>query len=112
MRPFDPAAPARGPCRAQACAALAAVGVLQGIATVATAFALTALVVAVVVGLPVGRPAAWLLAVFTVRAALAWLAERTAAWAGLRVSSRCASGCWARAGSRGQRTVAPTRRGP
>lgn len=87
MRPFDPQLLGAAPAARRPVAALAAVGVLQGIATVATAFALTALVVAVVVGLPVGRPVAWLLAVFTVRAALAWVAERTAAWAGVRVSS-------------------------
>lgn len=87
MRPFDPQLLRTAPAARRPVAALAAVGVLQGIATVATAFALTALVVAVVVGLPVGRPVAWLLAVFTVRAALAWVAERTAAWAGVRVSS-------------------------
>ena len=87
MRPFDPQLLRAAPAARRPVAALAAVGVLQGIATVATAFALTALIVAVVVGLPVGRPAAWLLAVFTVRAALAWLGERTAAWAGVRVSS-------------------------
>lgn len=87
MRPFDPQLLRAAPAARRPVAALAAVGVLQGIATVATAFALTALVVAVVVGLPVGRPVAWLLAVFTVRAALAWMAERTAAWAGVRVSS-------------------------
>lgn len=87
MRPFDPQLLRAAPAARRPVAALAAVGVLQGIATVATAFALTALVVAVVVGLPVGRPVAWLLAVFTVRAALAWVAERTAAWAGVRVSS-------------------------
>lgn len=87
MRPFDPQLLRAAPAARRPVAALAAVGVLQGIATVATAFALTALVVAVVVGLPVGRPVAWLLAVFTVRAALALMAERTAAWAGVRVSS-------------------------
>lgn len=87
MRPFDTQLLRAAPAARRPVAALAAVGVLQGIATVATAFALTALVVAVVVGLPVGRPVAWLLAVFTVRAALAWVAERTAAWAGVRVSS-------------------------
>lgn len=87
MRPFDPQLLRAAPAARRPVAALATVGVLQGIATVATAFALTALVVAVVVGLPVGRPVAWLLAVFTVRAALAWVAERTAAWAGVRVSS-------------------------
>lgn len=87
MRPFDPQLLRAAPAARRPVAALAAVGVLQGIATVATAFALTALVVAVVVGLPVGRPVAWLLAVFTVRAALPWVAERTAAWAGVRVSS-------------------------
>lgn len=87
MRPFDPQFLRAAPAARRPVAALAAVGVLQGIATVATAFALTALVVAVVIGLPVGRPVAWLLAVFTVRAALAWVAERTAAWAGVRISS-------------------------
>jgi thiol reductant ABC exporter CydD subunit len=81
-------------------AALAAVGVLQGVATIATAFALTAVVVAVVEGMPVGRPGAWLAGLFVARAALSWTSERVSAWAGARVSAALREqllGAWLRA---------------
>jgi ATP-binding cassette subfamily C protein CydD/ATP-binding cassette subfamily C protein CydCD len=61
--------------------------VAQGTATIATAFALSSLVVAVVDGMPLGRPAAYLLALFTVRGALAFLGERVAADSGATVSA-------------------------
>ena len=87
MRPFDPGLLRAAPAARRPVALLALLGVLQGVATIATAFALTAVVVAVVGGMPVGRPGAWLVGLFAVRAALAWASERVAAWAGTRVSS-------------------------
>jgi thiol reductant ABC exporter CydD subunit len=87
MRPFDPrllrAAPAaRGPVLG-----LAAVGVLQGAATVGLAFALAGLATAVVDGSPLVSPAAWLVGLFTVRALLARWGEQAAAHAGAEVSA-------------------------
>ena len=87
MRPFDPrllrvVPSARGPV-----AALAAMGVAAGVATIATAFALTGLVVAVVDDRPLGPPATWLAALFLARAILAWATEVVAAWAGVSVST-------------------------
>lgn len=87
MKPFDlrllrvvPAA--RGPV-----AALAAIGVATGVATIATAFALAGLVVAVVDGRALITPASWLAGLFVVRAVLAWATEHVAAWAGVTVST-------------------------
>ncbi|GAB3879976.1 thiol reductant ABC exporter subunit CydD [Terrabacter terrigena] len=87
MKPFDPrllrAVPAaRGPV-----GALAATGVLTGVATIATAFALSAVVVAVVDRGDLTQPVAWLLGLFVVRAVLAATTEWVAAWAGVTVSS-------------------------
>ncbi|GAA2486830.1 thiol reductant ABC exporter subunit CydD [Terrabacter carboxydivorans] len=87
MKPFDPrllrAVPAaRGPV-----AVLAATGIATGLATIATAFALSAVVVAVVQGYDLASPLAWLLALFAVRAVLAAATEWVAAWAGVSVSS-------------------------
>jgi thiol reductant ABC exporter CydD subunit len=100
MRPFDPHLLRAAPAARRPVAALAVIGVLQGVATIATAFALTAVVLAVVGGMPVGRPGAWLLGLFALRAALAWGAERVAAWAGARVSAALREGllaAWLRA---------------
>ena len=58
----------------------------QGLATIATAFALTSLVVAVVRGMPLGGPAAYLTVLFVVRGVLALVGERVAAAAGTSVS--------------------------
>ncbi len=87
MKPFDPrllrAAPAaRGPVLG-----LAAVGVLQGAATIGLAFALAGLVTAVVDGSQLLAPTLWLVGLFTVRAVLARLAEQAAAHAGAEVSA-------------------------
>jgi ABC-type transport system involved in cytochrome bd biosynthesis fused ATPase/permease subunit len=57
------------------------------VATIATAFALSAVVVAVVEGTDLAAPLAWLLGLFAVRAVLAAATERVAAWAGVSVSS-------------------------
>ncbi len=87
MRPFDPRLLRTAPAARQPVAVLAVVGVLQGLATVATAFALAALVVAVVDGAPLVAPAAWLAGLLAARAALGWVAERVAAWAGVEVTA-------------------------
>ncbi|SES48476.1 ATP-binding cassette, subfamily C, CydD/ATP-binding cassette, subfamily C, CydCD [Pedococcus cremeus] len=87
MRPFDPQLLRAAPAARRPVVALAVVGVLQGVATIATAFALTAVVLAVVKGMPVGRPGAWLAGLFALRAALSWTSERVSAWAGSRVSA-------------------------
>ncbi|MDN5768934.1 MAG: thiol reductant ABC exporter subunit CydD, partial [Humibacillus sp.] len=87
MRPFDPRLLKLVPSARVPVAVLGVVGVISGAATIGTAFALTALVVAVVEGAPLGPPAAWLAALFAVRAGLAGLTERVAAWAGVAVST-------------------------
>jgi len=69
-------------------AVLAVVGVLQGIATIGLAVALTALVVAVVEGMPLRAPALWLAGLFVVRAGLSWVSEKVAAWAGVGVTAQ------------------------
>jgi thiol reductant ABC exporter CydD subunit len=66
-------------------------GVLGGASTVATAFALSALVVAVVDGRPLMEPALWLGALFLVRAALAAGGDVVSAWAGVSVSTQLRS---------------------
>jgi len=87
VKPFDPrllrAVPAaRGPV-----VVLAGMGVASGLATIATAFALSAAVVAVVDGTDLTMPLAWLLGLFSVRAGLAAGNEWVSAWAGVTVSS-------------------------
>jgi len=87
VRPFDPALLRQLPQARRPLAALAVVGVTQGVATIATAFALAGLVVAVVDGMPPARPAAYLAAAFVVRGLLAFTGERLAARAGTTVST-------------------------
>jgi ATP-binding cassette subfamily C protein CydD len=87
MRPFDPRLLRTAPAARRPVAVLAVVGVLAGTATIAMAFALAQLVVAVVDGAPLGGPAGWLAGLLVVRAGLAWVAERVAAWAGVEVSA-------------------------
>ncbi|MBM6403378.1 thiol reductant ABC exporter subunit CydD [Phycicoccus sp. CSK15P-2] len=87
MRPFDPRVLTVAPQARRPVAVLAAVGVLQGAATVATAFALAALVVAVVDDGGLTGPAAWLAGLLAVRGGLGWAAERVAAWAGVEVTA-------------------------
>jgi thiol reductant ABC exporter CydD subunit len=105
MRPFDPQLLRAAPAARRPVVALAVVGVLQGVATIATAFALTAVVVAVVEGVPVARPGAWLAGLFVVRAALSWTSDRVSAWAGARVSAALRErllGVWLRADADGR----------
>jgi ATP-binding cassette subfamily C protein CydD/ATP-binding cassette subfamily C protein CydCD len=87
MRPFDPQVLRTLPEARRPLATLAAVGVAQGVATVATAFALSGVVVAVVRGTPLAAPATGLAVLFVVRGLLALAAERVAASAGVAVSA-------------------------
>lgn len=87
MRPFDPRVLAVAPAARRPVLLLAVVGVLQGAATIGTAFALAALVVAVVEGAGVVGPAAWLAGLLVGRAGLGWASERVAARAGVEVTA-------------------------
>ena len=87
MTPFDPRLLRLVPTARRPVAALGAVGVLQGVATIAVAFVLTEVVVAVVSGGDLTRPAALLVGLFVARAALSYAAETTQAWAGVQVAS-------------------------
>ena len=87
MRPFDPRLVRLLPASRRPVAALGALGVAQGAATVATAFAISALVVAVVDGTPLAGPALAMAGLFTARALLAAAIEATAGRAGTTVST-------------------------
>lgn len=86
MRPFDPRLLRTAPAARQPVAVLAVVGVLQGIATIGLAATVAALVVAVVEGTSLLTPGLWLAGLFAVRAVLAWISERVAAWVGVEVT--------------------------
>ena len=88
MAPFDLRLLRLVPQTRRPVAALGALGVIGGLATLAGAFALTTLVVAVVRGEPILVPALVTLGVFGVRGILAALSERVAAWAGAEVSTQ------------------------
>ncbi|MEO8556346.1 MAG: thiol reductant ABC exporter subunit CydD [Actinomycetota bacterium] len=87
MRPFDPRLLSQVPATRRPVLALTAIGAGQGLATIALAFAVTDLVVAVVKGHEVLTPGIWLVGLFTVRALLAVANELVGSWAGLRVST-------------------------
>lgn len=87
MRPFDPRLLTQVPATRKPVVALGAIGAGQGLATIALAFAVTNLVVAVVDGHEVLTPGIWLVGLFTVRALLAVANELVGSWAGLRVST-------------------------
>ena len=87
MKPFDLRLLRLVPATRGPVAALGVVGVLQGVATIALAFALTGVVLAVVRGGELGGPVLLLVALFAARAALAYTAEGIQAWAGVRVAS-------------------------
>ena len=87
MKPFDPRLLRLVPATRGPVVALGVVGVLQGVATIAVAFVLTELVVAVVAREDPTRVALLLLALFGVRALLSYAAETTQAWAGVRVAA-------------------------
>ena len=87
MRPFDPRLLTQVPATRRPVLALGAIGVVQGLATIALAFAVTTLVVAVAEFREVVRPGLWLVGLFTLRALLAVANELVGAWAGMRVST-------------------------
>ncbi len=87
MRPFDPRLLAQVPATRRPVLALGAISVVQGLATIALAFAVTTLVVAVVEGREALTPGIWLVGLFTLRAVLAVANELVGSWAGLRVST-------------------------
>ena len=86
-RPFDPRLLSQVPATRWPVLALGAIGVVQGLATIGLAFAVTALVVAVVESRAVLTPSVWLAGLFAVRALLAAASELVGSWAGLRVST-------------------------
>ncbi|MEO6144073.1 MAG: thiol reductant ABC exporter subunit CydD [Dermatophilaceae bacterium] len=87
MRPFDPRLLTEVPATRRPVLTLGAIGVVQGLATIALAFAVTALVVAVVEGRELLTPGLWLVGLFTLRALLAVANELVGTWAGMRVST-------------------------
>jgi thiol reductant ABC exporter CydD subunit len=87
MRPFDPRLLTQVPATRKPMVALGAIGSGQGLATIALAFAVTNLVVAVVEGHEVLTPGVWLVGLFTVRALLSVANELVGSWAGLLVST-------------------------
>ena len=87
MKPFDPRILQVVPATRRPVAALAGIGVAQGIATIGSAFALAALVVAVVRGHDLVAPLVWTGALFSLRAVLAAASETVAARAGAVVAT-------------------------
>ena len=87
MRPFDPRILRLVPATRRPVAALAGIGIVQGVATIATAFALASLVVAVVRGSDLTGPVLWTGGLFAARAVLGALSETVAARAGATVAT-------------------------
>ena len=87
MRPFDPRLLTEVAATRRPVLTLGTIGVVQGLATIALAFAVTALVVAVVEGRELLTPGVWLAVLFTLRALLAVANELVGTWAGMRVST-------------------------
>ena len=101
MRPFDPALLRAVPEVRRPLAVLGAVGIAQGATTIATAFALTGVVVALATDAPLGAALGWLIVLFVVRGLLTTIGEYAAARAGADVSTalrRRLLGAWTRAG--------------
>jgi len=86
-RPFDLQLLRRVPATRWPVLALGAIGVATGLATIGLAFAVTALVVAVVEGHLVLIPSLWLVGLFIIRGLLAAANELVGTWAGMRVST-------------------------
>ena len=86
-RPFDPRLLTQVPATRWPVLALGGIGVMQGLATIALAFAITDVVVAVVEGRQVLAASLWLVGLFSVRALLAAANELVGTWAGMRVST-------------------------
>jgi len=97
MRPFDPRLLTQVPATRRPVLTLGAIGVVQGLATIGLAFAVTSLVVAVVEGREVLTPGVWLAGLFSLRALLAVANELVGTWAGMWVSTvlrECLIGAW------------------
>lgn len=86
-RPFDLRLLTRVPATRRPVLALGAIGVGTGLATIALAFAVTDLVVALVGGRRVLTPILWLAGLFIIRGLFAAATEQVGTWAGLRVST-------------------------
>ena len=111
MKPFDPQVLRTVPEARRPFVVLGTVGVAQGAATSATAFALTGVVVAIVRSQPLTTPLAWLVALFVIRGLLTALVEYAAAHAGATVTTALRTrllGAWA-GGADGIRNDAATR---
>ena len=113
MKPFDPRLLRAAPAVRGSVAGLAAIGAVGGLLSVASVFALSAVVVAVVTGSGLTVGVLWLTGLFASRALVVALGERVAARTGLRVSSALRSALLARwseldAGSRPDRAAAVT----
>ena len=113
MKPLDPTLLRVVPAARRPLAALAVMGVLSGVAAVATVFALARLVVTVVDGGAVATSATWLAGLYVARAILAAASDSVAAWAGVTVSTGLRAALLARwgtldAGARPERGVAVT----
>ena len=101
MRPFDPRLLTQVPATRKPVLALGAIGAGQGLATIALAFAVTNLVVAVAEGRAGHTPVVWLVGLFAFRGLLAVATERFGSWAGRRVwparavrpPAPCCGGC-------------------
>ncbi|PWJ27283.1 ATP-binding cassette subfamily C protein CydCD [Branchiibius hedensis] len=87
MRPFDPRLVKQVPATRLPVAVIAALGVVAGILAVAQAFAIAALVVAVVHGHDLRTPAIAVLALLIGRGLVTGAGDLAAAWAGSRISS-------------------------
>lgn len=88
MKPFDSRILRVVPATRNPIAALGLIGVVQGVATIGTAFALAALVVSVVRGEALVGPIVWTGALFAVRALLGALSEGLAARSGALVATQ------------------------
>ena len=86
-RQFDPRILRVVPATRRPVAALAGIGIVQGVATIATAFALASLVVAVVRGSDLTGPVLWTGGLFAARAVPGALSETVAARAGATVAT-------------------------
>jgi thiol reductant ABC exporter CydD subunit len=87
MRPFDPRLLSQVPATRRPVLSLGAIGVVQGVATIGLAFAVTNLVVAVAEGREVFTPGVWLVGLFALRALLSVANELVGSWAGMQVST-------------------------
>lgn len=96
MKPFDPRLVKEVPATRAPVALLGVLGGLSGVAAIAGAFAISALVVAVVRGQSLSGPALAVAIVFAARGLLAMATEQVASWAATRMSGALRRGYLAR----------------